>query len=205
MILIDIDKFYSTYRYSYIYIYITTVMEAEYKPEIESTKDTPYLALMRELWWVFCENFGETAPHRTHQWTSSYELCWFIQSWTHCNKIVSVHFVTSSFSMMFVLHCQSLVTIFARSCSKLYKCLFKTYMLYFLQRLTESFSMYEIIGEMRRQRPSIVQAKVKKEKKYIFTDNNIYSCQPHGPLARYAKLQVRMRRECRERFPRHRR
>ena len=27
---------------------------------------------------------------------------------------------------------------------------------------------------------------------------------PHGPLARYAKLRVRMRRECRERFPRHR-
>ena len=27
----------------------------------------------------------------------------------------------------------------------------------------------------------------------------------HGPLARYAKLRVRMRRECRERFPRHRR
>ena len=26
-----------------------------------------------------------------------------------------------------------------------------------------------------------------------------------GPLARYAKLRVRMRRECRERFPRHRR
>ena len=26
----------------------------------------------------------------------------------------------------------------------------------------------------------------------------------HGPLARYAKLGVRMRRECRERFPRHR-
>ena len=27
----------------------------------------------------------------------------------------------------------------------------------------------------------------------------------HGPLARYAKLRVRMRRECRERFPHHRR
>ena len=27
----------------------------------------------------------------------------------------------------------------------------------------------------------------------------------HGPLARYAKLRVRMRRECLERFPRHRR
>ena len=27
----------------------------------------------------------------------------------------------------------------------------------------------------------------------------------HGPLARYVKLRVRMRRECRERFPRHRR
>ena len=27
----------------------------------------------------------------------------------------------------------------------------------------------------------------------------------HGPFARYVKLRVRMRRECRERFPRHRR
>ena len=27
----------------------------------------------------------------------------------------------------------------------------------------------------------------------------------HGPLARYVKLRVRMPRECRERFPRHRR
>ena len=27
----------------------------------------------------------------------------------------------------------------------------------------------------------------------------------NGPLARYVKLRVRMRRECRERFPRHRR
>ena len=27
----------------------------------------------------------------------------------------------------------------------------------------------------------------------------------HGSLARYVKLRVRMRRECRERFPRHRR
>ena len=27
----------------------------------------------------------------------------------------------------------------------------------------------------------------------------------NGPLARYAKLRVRMRRECRERFPRHHR
>ena len=27
----------------------------------------------------------------------------------------------------------------------------------------------------------------------------------YGPLARYVKLRVRMRRECRERFPRHRR
>ena len=28
---------------------------------------------------------------------------------------------------------------------------------------------------------------------------------PNGPLTRYAKLRVRMRRECRERFPRHHR
>ena len=33
----------------------------------------------------------------------------------------------------------------------------------------------------------------------------IYGCvSDHGPLARYVKLRVRMRREYRERFPRHR-
>ena len=32
-----------------------------------------------------------------------------------------------------------------------------------------------------------------------------WSTPSHGPLARYVKLRVRMRRECRERFPRHRR
>ena len=32
-----------------------------------------------------------------------------------------------------------------------------------------------------------------------------WKCFTHGPLARYVKLRVRMRRECRERFLRHRR
>ena len=30
------------------------------------------------------------------------------------------------------------------------------------------------------------------------------ACDRHGPLARYIKLRMRMRRECRERFPHHR-
>ena len=34
---------------------------------------------------------------------------------------------------------------------------------------------------------------------------NTWNCYNRGPLARYAKLRVRMRRECRESFPRHRR
>ena len=33
---------------------------------------------------------------------------------------------------------------------------------------------------------------------------NVYLSYLNGPLARYQKLRVRMRRECRERFPRHR-
>ena len=32
----------------------------------------------------------------------------------------------------------------------------------------------------------------------------LYHRVPHGPLGKYVKLRVRMRRECRERFPRHR-
>ena len=33
-------------------------MGAEYKSEIESTKDTPYLALAGEQWCAFRKNFG---------------------------------------------------------------------------------------------------------------------------------------------------
>ena len=32
---------------------------AEYESEIKSTKDTPYLALTGDLWYDFCENFGD--------------------------------------------------------------------------------------------------------------------------------------------------
>ena len=39
--------------------YISAVTEVQYKSEFESTKDTPYLALMGELWGVFCEDFRE--------------------------------------------------------------------------------------------------------------------------------------------------
>ena len=34
----------------------------EYKSEIESTKNTPYLTLTGELWCIFCENLGENLP-----------------------------------------------------------------------------------------------------------------------------------------------
>ena len=41
----------------------------------------------------------------------------------------------------------------------------------------------------------------------VFFQGQTLSCPylRNGPLARYAKLRMRMRRECRERFPRHRR
>ena len=38
------------------------VTEAEYKWEFVLTKDTPYVALMGELWGVYCEDFGENGP-----------------------------------------------------------------------------------------------------------------------------------------------
>ena len=41
---------------------ISAVTEAEYKLEFEPTKHTPYLALMGELWGVFCEDFQENLP-----------------------------------------------------------------------------------------------------------------------------------------------
>ena len=39
----------------------------------------------------------------------------------------------------------------------------------------------------------------------VTTTGNFMTSQVNGPLARYAKSRVRMRWECRERFPRHRR
>ena len=58
------------------------------------------------------------------------------------------------------------------------------------------------------------QTSMEFQSKYIFfhSRNCIWKCRlrngvhfVHGPLARYANLRVRMRRECRERFPRHHR
>ena len=39
--------------------YITAVIQAEYKSEFETTKDSPYLTLTGQLWGVFCEDFQE--------------------------------------------------------------------------------------------------------------------------------------------------
>ena len=39
--------------------YITTVTEVEYKSELESTKDIPYLTVKGKLWGVFCEDCWE--------------------------------------------------------------------------------------------------------------------------------------------------
>ena len=38
---------------------MTRVFGVEFQSEFESTKDTPYLALMGKLWGVFCEDFRE--------------------------------------------------------------------------------------------------------------------------------------------------
>ena len=37
-------------------------IESEYQSDAGWTKDTPYLALMGELWGDFCEDFGENWP-----------------------------------------------------------------------------------------------------------------------------------------------
>ena len=42
--------------------YITAVTGAEYKSEIESTKDTTYLAIMGEAWGAFYEYLWENWP-----------------------------------------------------------------------------------------------------------------------------------------------
>ena len=52
--------------------HITVVTEAEYKLEFE---DTPYLAVMGELWSVFCEAFGEN-------WTCNNCTALYVFRWT---------------------------------------------------------------------------------------------------------------------------
>ena len=49
---------YNAVQYNRI-LHISLQWRVEYESEIESTKDTPYLALTGELWCIFCENFGE--------------------------------------------------------------------------------------------------------------------------------------------------
>ena len=43
--------------------YSTSVTAAEYKSQVKLTKDTPYLSLLREIWDVFSEDFGENWLH----------------------------------------------------------------------------------------------------------------------------------------------
>ena len=54
---------YNVVQNNMIIMYSIAVAEVEYKSEFESTKYTPYLTLMGELWGVFCEDFGEKRPH----------------------------------------------------------------------------------------------------------------------------------------------
>ena len=46
-------------------VFHRTVKEAEYKPEFGLTNDTPYLALVGELWDIYCEKIDHviTARH----------------------------------------------------------------------------------------------------------------------------------------------
>ena len=50
-------------------------IEAEYQSDAGTTKDTPYLALMGELWGVFCEYLRENQPR--YNGTALYFPLWF--------------------------------------------------------------------------------------------------------------------------------
>ena len=56
--------------------------------------------------------------------------------------------------------------------------------------------------DMIQEQPS--HAEFPEAERQGLDEDDIHS-HVNGPLARYAKLRVRMRRECRERFPRHHR
>ena len=50
---------YNVVQYDMIYIYSITVIEAEHRVKFWFTEDTLYIALMGELWGVYCEDLGE--------------------------------------------------------------------------------------------------------------------------------------------------
>ena len=55
---------------------------------------------------------------------------------------------------------------------------------------------------LRRSRPRCLSTQISR---HSSGNQSARRCDMHGPLARYVKLRVRMRRECRERFPCHQR
>ena len=89
---------------------------AEYQSKVAPTKDNPYFTLMiGELWFVFCEYFGENWPH--YNGPALYDLVWntfqifnrskqlyrrlcFYHVWLHC--ILGIH--TKDIYMSWIHH-----------------------------------------------------------------------------------------------------
>ena len=70
---------------SYDISYSTTVTDAEHKSDIKLTKDIPYLALMGELWGVYCDDLGDNWPR-----CISIKL-WYVYWHTLVYFVISTH------------------------------------------------------------------------------------------------------------------
>ena len=80
---------YDEVEYDMILWYIacsTAVTEAEHNSDIKPTTDTPYLALMGELWGVYCEDLGEN--WLCYNGTTLYGLSWQKTGWNQLSMLV---------------------------------------------------------------------------------------------------------------------
>ena len=68
---ITVECCYNIVQYNKILHCIITRTEAEYQSGAEPTKDNPYLALMGEVWGIFCEYFWENWQYYNQGWVSS--------------------------------------------------------------------------------------------------------------------------------------
>ena len=73
--------------------FITAVTEAEYNAEIDSTNDTPNLALTSKLWCVFCDNFRKMDRIITASHWNNWNLAKAPVIWTWLNHYISRRYV----------------------------------------------------------------------------------------------------------------
>ena len=62
---------------------------AEHKSDFDLTKDTPYLALMGELWHIYCEDVDQI--HHGTTLTALFSSLWPDEWWVHVSYSGMIH------------------------------------------------------------------------------------------------------------------